>query len=144
MAIGKNIFELEDKEKTFPKALIKAHTFELICNNARIAIDKNDIFQDKIVGRKLMVDQRGRWEKSIIDKYLSEACEEMRTARKEFGAYFASGDYLWLCFLGCSLFSPPSVSWIACSETGGVSGKRISERINKHCSPKSSSFLRQH
>ncbi len=91
--LEKMIFELEAKEKNSSKALIKARTFELICSNAKIAVDKEDIFQDKIVGRKLMVDQRGRWEKEIIDRYLFEEREEMKTAWKEFGAYRGFGDY---------------------------------------------------
>ena len=76
-----------------PKALIKAKTFELILTKAPIAIDKKDIFQDKLLGAKIMQKQRADWEKEVQDTYLQEEYKEQSEAWNEFGAYQGISDF---------------------------------------------------
>jgi len=84
---------LEIEHTGLPKAIIKARTFELIAEKGKIAVDADDIFQDKLMGRGLMTDQRWRWERAVTERYLSSETEEIRRAWGEFGAYDAMGDY---------------------------------------------------
>lgn len=81
-------------EKQFTsKAIAKAKTFEFIANNARIAVDKLNIFQDKLQGSSIMVKQRGKWQSEIIDEYLSDEAGNIYEAWKECGAYHAHSDF---------------------------------------------------
>ena len=81
-------------EKSFKsKAIIKAKTLEFIANNARIAIDREDIFQDKIDGYGIMLEQRNRWENEVQNLYLKNETEENRTAWNEAGAYHGGSDF---------------------------------------------------
>lgn len=75
------------------KAIIKAKTFELIANKSRIAIDKDDIFQDKLFGGKLMNSQKWKWEDEIKKQFLSDENDEISRAWNEFGAYVGRSDY---------------------------------------------------
>lgn len=75
------------------KALIKAKTFELLAEKSEIAIDKEDIFQDKLFGGGLMKAQRDRWEKEIKNAYLFSEAEEAFRAFEIYGTYEAIGDY---------------------------------------------------
>ena len=45
-------------DSTLPKATAKAKTFELIATRSRIAIDPDDIFQEKLRGYGIMSRQR--------------------------------------------------------------------------------------
>ncbi len=83
--------ELERTE--ISKALAKAKTFAHLAEYANIAIDRNDIFQDKLMGGQIMVNQRKRWEKEVKEFYLSEESEKVSHARQKYGAYSAVGDY---------------------------------------------------
>lgn len=85
------ISELEKAHTS--KAIIKAKTFELIATKSKIAIDANDIFQDKLMGVGIMTAQRKRWEKETKDLCLSKESENINRAWKEWGAYDAMGDY---------------------------------------------------
>lgn len=76
-----------------PKAKIKAKTFELILNKGPIAIDKKDIFQDKLWGGNILQTQRNEWEREIYDTYLSEEQADMYRSWNEFGAYQSSRDF---------------------------------------------------
>ena len=49
-----------------PKCLIKAKTFDMILRNSRIAVDTDDIFQDKLYGRYIIANQRWSWQSEII------------------------------------------------------------------------------
>lgn len=76
-----------------PKSVIKAKTFAMILKNARIAIDTDDIFQDKIFGADgLLSKQRGTWENEIRQKFLkdefSKVCDAYDT-----GSYSAYSDF---------------------------------------------------
>ena len=90
-ALQDRIFEIEQAVSS--KALAKAKTFELILKHAYVSPDLHDIFQDKILGYKLMSSQRKRWEQTVKDTYLSEESAKIRRAWKEYGAYHAIGDY---------------------------------------------------
>jgi len=74
------------------KAIAKAKTFEFIATKSRIAIDKNDIYQDKLFGKDMIAQQRRIWEKDVVDKYLSKFQSAADTAF-ECGAYCAVSDF---------------------------------------------------
>ena len=80
----------------YPKAILKAKTFELILEKARIAIDKDDIFQDKVFQSHecggMMAEQRDIWEDEIRTKFLKEQYSVVCTAY-DTGAYSASSDF---------------------------------------------------
>lgn len=84
----------ESIEATIPShAIVKAKTFELIAHQGQIAIDPEDLFQDKLLGGSIMAEQRERWHKEIRSTHLAEEYAEVRKAWKEFGAYNAYGDF---------------------------------------------------
>jgi len=85
------VLELEKSER--PKALIKAKSLELIAQKGRIAIDKEDIFQDKLEGKGILRKQRMRWAKQVQDEFLPEETREMDCAWFELGAYRGNADY---------------------------------------------------
>ena len=84
--------KLMENKEGFSKAILKAKTFELICKKSCIAIDKDDIFQDKLYGGNLMSKQRDAWQNTVIDKYL-----KAETCKKDFatsiGVYGANVDF---------------------------------------------------
>ena len=75
------------------KALVRAKTFELILTKAQLAINDNDIFQEKISGYGIMAEQRGRFNKAITDAYLREQTIAAERGWNEFATYSAHGDY---------------------------------------------------
>lgn len=105
--------KLETEYKDCSKAIIKAKTFEMIVNKSRIAIDKDDIFQDKLLSAttiidqnnhwenfkgnlypvSIMGDQRNRWEKAVQDAFLSEKTQDMFHGWNTYGSHNALGDY---------------------------------------------------
>ena len=85
------VLKIENDGGTKPQ--IKSKSFEAIINNARVAIDKDDIFQYKFLSGDIMVDQRNRWENAVKTEYLAEQTSEMRCAWQELGAYKGMGDY---------------------------------------------------
>lgn len=85
------VSELEGSEMS--KALIKAKTLALIAEKARIAVDKQDIFQDKVMGYGIIAAQRRRWENAVKSEHLAEESKEIKTAWGTFGAYNGIGDY---------------------------------------------------
>lgn len=87
------VLRIEEEYKNQSKAIIKAKTFEMIVNKSRIAIDKDDIFQDKLFSGNMMVEQRIRWEKAVQDMFLKEETENARLAWEKYGTYQAMGDY---------------------------------------------------
>ena len=84
--------EIMKNDEALPKNLIKANTFAMILNHSRIAIDKDDIFQDKIFGRGIIVKQREIWEKEIIEQKIGDIYQQIISARK-CGAYNAASDF---------------------------------------------------
>ena len=88
-----NMFvELMRNDAHLPTKIVKAKTFEMILENGRIAIDSDDIFQDKILGRGLITKQRYMWEYDVWQKFLKKETEINKTMA-EVGAYSAEGDY---------------------------------------------------
>ena len=83
-------------KESYPKAILKAKTFEMILEKARIAIVKDDIFQDKIFQSHecggMMAEQRDIWEDEIRTKFLKEQYSVVCTAY-DTGAYSASSDF---------------------------------------------------
>ena len=74
------------------KAIAKAKTFDAVVTYSDIAVDICDIFQEKLRGYSLMLDQRYRWEREIVDKYLFVENAEVKQA-VECGAYCSGSDF---------------------------------------------------
>ena len=81
-------------EAEYPNALtFRAKTFELIANRAKIAVDTLDIFQDKLKGGTVMLDQRQRRERAVKEKYLGEESERTYRAWHTYGTYDGMTDF---------------------------------------------------
>lgn len=86
--------EAAEIENTFKsKAIIRAKVLELIANKARIAIDKEDIFQNKLGGCGILLDMRNRWEADTKSRYLRQQTEETERAWEVCGAYLGGCDF---------------------------------------------------
>lgn len=86
--------ELDKMETRYVSAaIIRAEAFRFIAENARIAIDKADIFQDKVDGNGLIKKLRIRWEKSLKAARLPELTRETSLAWTVYGTYHAVSDY---------------------------------------------------
>ncbi len=85
---------LDALEVQYPSAaMIRANAFALIAEKAQIAVDKEDIFQDKIDGDNLIKKLRIRWEKALKASRLSSEAEEITKAWTVYGTYHATSDY---------------------------------------------------
>ncbi len=84
--------ELMKNEAGLSRAMIKAKTFELITERSRIALDTDDIFQDKLFGGDLMLMQRNTWEKEVQNTYLLKEYTEICRADAA-AAYRGDSDY---------------------------------------------------
>ena len=89
--LKKGVEKIENENSS--KALIKAKTFEFIVQNGQIAVDKFDIFQDKLNGAKILLFQRNGWEKSVIAKFLKEENKKIQTAWRDCGSFTAHSDF---------------------------------------------------
>ena len=85
------VSDIENAESS--KAIIRAKTFELLLTKGRIAIDEDDIFQNKIFGRFIMSEQRWRWEKYIKATYFKEESEAALNADGKYATYSAGCDF---------------------------------------------------
>lgn len=84
--------KLTENKEGLSKAVVKAKTFELIATSSRIAIDKEDIFQDKLFGKDMITVQRWAWANEVIEKNLDSAYANVSEAFK-CGAYSAASDF---------------------------------------------------
>lgn len=60
-ALEQEVFELEKRFESRSKSFIKAKTFELLLEKGQIAVLREDIFQEKVNARNIMIRQRSRW-----------------------------------------------------------------------------------
>ena len=72
--------------------LIKANLFDYILTNAKIAIDKEDIFQEKVFDGDLIGLQRKKWLSDIKDGVLKNETLECLNAYNKYGSYRAEED----------------------------------------------------
>jgi len=104
-------------EEDLSRAIQKAKTFAFIATHSRIAIDKDDIFQDKLFGNKLMAKQQRAIERQLVSQKLSQERAIVDTAIA-CGAYSASSDF--------GHTSPNSKLLLEIGFTG------LLERVNQH------------
>ena len=77
-----------------PKPIIKARTFEYLVENGRIAIDAQDIFQDKLQHFGILEQQRNAWCNEVIEECFAEEADHIRKASiYEGGAYSGGVDF---------------------------------------------------
>ncbi len=81
----------EDRSGT-PRCILKARAFETVLTRARIAIDPDDIFQDKLDGYGLIERQRWAWQYEVLPHHLPELLAE-KDAAYACGAYAANTDF---------------------------------------------------
>ena len=74
------------------RAMIKANAIMLLAEHSRIAIDPDDIFQDKLFGGRFLSRQREAWEREVNETYLAEE-HLARKAGEKCGSFNAYGDY---------------------------------------------------
>jgi len=84
--------DLMKENPSMSHALVKAKTFALICEKGRIAVDAEDLFQEKLMGRGIIARQRGIWEREIVEAHFPDLKREM-TEAWSLGAYEGVGDY---------------------------------------------------
>ncbi len=97
---GMDAQELETALKSFekenshlPLCILRARSIEFVLRNTRIAVDVEDIFQDKLDGMGILRRQRVAWSKQVEKKYLAQEAEDMNTAWTQLGAYRGNADY---------------------------------------------------
>lgn len=79
-------------DSDLPVPLIKAKTFELLVNEGRIAVDKYDMFQDKLDVVGILSKQRGERHGRMIKREFSEIADYFNVS-SECGAGRADADY---------------------------------------------------
>lgn len=80
-------------EAKYSKAVLKAKIYELLLTKAPIAIDYDDIFQDKLYGKGLMSKQRLVWEEEVQVKHFPEESKLMHDAWDIYGAFWGGSDF---------------------------------------------------
>lgn len=86
--------KLEEMAKNEPSAaLFRAYAFLFITGSARLAVDKEDIFQDKLEGIGLIKKFRIRNEKALKAEKLAMEAEEVTKAWTVYGSFHATSDY---------------------------------------------------
>ena len=77
-----------------PHAIIKAKLFEYLTQNGSIAIDRDDIFQDKLRHFKIMSNQTSVWYNEIVNEFFAEEKAHMKKSRLySCGAYDGDADF---------------------------------------------------
>ncbi len=84
---------LMEEGKAENHAILKAKAFRLICEKSRLAVDKEDIFQEKLFDANLLNKQRWEiWHKAVAFGCLKEEHRKICEAW-ELGAYRADPDF---------------------------------------------------
>lgn len=87
--------DLVKNSQDLSRAVIKAKTFEMILEKSRIALDKDDIFQDKVYAGRYLLEQRWFWKMDIFKEHMPENLEEIaHTSLDECGAYWGFSDFV--------------------------------------------------
>lgn len=92
--LQKEVIEIEKKYQNRTKAIIKAKTFEFILDNGQIAVDTDDIFNEKLNAVGIMSSQIWRWQGECIENHddLKNKFATVYDATQAF-AFHAAGDY---------------------------------------------------
>ena len=84
--------QLMQRDGKESRAVLKAKLFALICEKSRIAIDEDDIFQDKLWSGNFLNKQRDLWYTQVTDEFMPELTQEILEAF-ECGAFNAEADF---------------------------------------------------
>ncbi len=106
--------------KDRPKSVIKALTYDFVLKNARIAIDADDIFQDKIDSSNILSHQRYVWQGEAWEKHFKDHNNIPGHWKNNYGACDGHEDF--------GHISPNSDLLLKVGFTG------ILDRINKYSS----------
>ncbi len=79
-------------DEDIPRPIAKAKTLRLVVNEGRIAIDKEDMFQDKLDVVGILSKQKWYWHRKVINRDFSEASEYFKYSEEQ-GAGRADADY---------------------------------------------------
>lgn len=72
---------------------LRCALFRLICEKGQLAVDREDIFQDKLAGANIMRRIRIRREKALKEALLPQEAAQVTTAWEQFGTFKANSDY---------------------------------------------------
>ena len=78
-ALEQEVFDLEKRFENQSKSFIKAKTFELLLEKGQIAVLQEDIFQEKVNARDIMIRQRSRWWNEARENF-NDMYEEVKKA----------------------------------------------------------------
>jgi formate C-acetyltransferase len=80
------------ESRKLPKARVKAELFAWVLNNAPVAVDPYDFFQDHLAHCNVVQKQRQRWIDEVLDRELPDIKKEAQKAY-DLGAWTASYDF---------------------------------------------------
>lgn len=85
--IAEIVANVTENKEGLSKAMTKAKTFKVIAEKARICIDQEDIFQDKLYNGRLIAAQRDGWIEEVTEKYLREEEDDCRKGWSIYGSF---------------------------------------------------------
>lgn len=95
-ALEEKLNILMENRENLPRCILKAKGFELILLEGRLALDEDDIFQEKVYGIQkgagFLARRRRLWESEIREQYLKEETQRMKLAL-DCKAYHAASDF---------------------------------------------------
>ncbi len=95
-ALEEQFNALMENPQSLSKCILKAKGFDLILQKGRLALDADDIFQEKVYGSHkgggLLARRRKLWESEIRENHLKEEYDAVRLALN-LGAYDGSSDF---------------------------------------------------
>ncbi len=74
------------------RAVLKAKLFAMVCEKSRLAVDKEDIFQDKLFDANLLNKQRDAWYQEVTGAHMP-ALERELADMEDYGACNAYADF---------------------------------------------------
>lgn len=90
-ALREAVADIESTNQS--KAIVRAKTFELILTKGCLAVNPDDIFQEKICGHGIMAEQRWHFDQAVKRSLLAKESAAAELAWCELGTYEAHGDY---------------------------------------------------
>lgn len=92
-ALEAELARFEKENSHLSRPVLRARSIEFVIRNARIAVDVEDIFQDKMEGVGILRRQRVAWSKQAEAAYLPQETRDVNYAWSELGAYKGNADY---------------------------------------------------
>lgn len=81
------------ENNSISKPMRKAKAFEIIANEAPVAVDKEDIFQEKIFSGNIIGSITAKWQNEIVNTYLKEENTFINEMWKKYGVFKTDSDF---------------------------------------------------